>query len=180
MKTFCLVLLFIASGCFADSEKNLYNVNEADSYGYLFITNTLAKDVYLVAANERNKYNYSKFNCFIPIPKQYQTVAPSPSFQTIEFKNYSAEGVMIQKRQTVVYAINTICDDKKVDNLKDHFALAPTDGSSESILYYRDFYIDELNHTFGGYIAVASNPILLGAIPTRTIQMSIVLLPKMQ
>lgn len=180
MKALFLLFTFAFTICFADTKSNVYNINEADQYGYIFITNTLAKDVYLISANKENSYRYAKFNCFIPIPKDDQNFAPSPSFETIKFKDFSAEGTKIETGQTVVYAINTVCD-KNVEKYKDHFEIRFTDiNSKESILYYRDLRINESKHILDGGVMLATYPMLLGYIPTGSIQMSIVILPKMK
>ncbi len=82
-----LILNTIFGNIFAFTHNNYlqYNLTEADKNGYIFITNTLNKDVYLVAANDESKLQYSKFNCFMVIPKRSQYTAPSPAFENIEY-----------------------------------------------------------------------------------------------
>lgn len=116
-----LLSLLCASGVSAfasvggGSASKVYNLKDADSYGYMYLTNTFGKAVIFASENMPNNQNYAKFNCLIPLPKQAQQGINSPLFENIyvgiNANNRPAysQGVVLKPGETIIYAVDTAC-----------------------------------------------------------------------
>jgi hypothetical protein len=115
-------------------------INDTGKIAVVYITNSSNEPIRMIPYNKLNKTHYAHFNCFYPIPKEYQNGIPSPHFDTVIDEERTLESALIKKGQTVAYFFNSECDNKEDPLLNETFGFVSKGNVSKSLLVFGNMY----------------------------------------